>query len=336
MTFQSFNPEKNRIRANLAGYYEQWLDLRRKATNLEYRLVWKTIGHARYLYEVFDRQGNGRSLGRESPALIARHEQFLADRDTFKQDIEAINKTLAETAGLYATLNLPMIDAYAGEIFREADIAGMLGTQLLAVGTNAMLAYEMEAGGRMFMGYDATADCDLAFRGDVVTFTVAGGRTLDRTLFGLLKGLDSTYTMNSERSFQARNRRAYEVELLAAPSVIGKLPRGELAPLTGMIEQEWLLLGRPVSQVVCGLDRRPARLICPDPRWMALHKTWLSQQAKRRPDKRKKDEEQGRRLFSAVAGHMPQYPFDAEFEAALPATLEPIYAALRNGIASGG
>ncbi|MBL8524176.1 MAG: hypothetical protein JNN20_10835, partial [Betaproteobacteria bacterium] len=255
MQFNEFSPEQNRIRANLASYYERWLDTRRASDDLGYRLNWKTISGSRYLYEVFDRAGNGRSLGRESPELIARYEAFQTARETAKQDLAGVNQVLAETGRLYAALNLPMIDTAAAEIFRECDVAGMLGTQLLAIGTNAMMAYEMEAGGRIFMGFDATADCDLAFRGEVMTFTAAGGRTFDRTLAGLLKSIDSTYTVNTERSFQARNRKAFEVELLAAPSVIDKLPKGELVPVENMREQEWLLLGQPVSQVICGLDR---------------------------------------------------------------------------------
>lgn len=328
MSFQYFSPEMNRVRTNLSGYYAQWLDLRRSAANRSYGLKWKVVDGRRYLYEIFDRNGNGRSLGPESPELQSRYEKFNADRANFKLDLEAISKTLAETAQLYSALNLPMLDANAAEIFREADVAGMLGTQLLAVGTNAMSAYEMEAGGRFLMGFDATADCDLAFRGTVTTFTAAAGRQLDQTLLGLLKRLDSTYTVNQERSFQARNRKGFEIELLAAPSVLPKLPAGELVPVENLIEQEWLLLGRPVEQVVLGLDRKPARIICPDPRWMALHKSWLSQQPKRRADKRKKDEEQGRRLFSAIRAHMPQYPFDDAFTASLPGALRPVYAAL--------
>lgn len=331
MKFQQFTPEQDRIRANLADRYGQWLDLRRVAENGMYRLVWKTTNGTRYLYETWGREGKGRSLGPETPGLVERHSQFQADRTDFKLDMEEVNKAIAETASIYATLRLPMLDRRAAEIFREADIAGMLGTQLLVVGTNAMMAYEMEAGARIFMGFDATADCDLAFGGEVVTFTAGGSRQLDRTLLGLLKSIDATYTVNTERSFQALNRRTFEVELLAAPSVIHKLPKGDLVPITGMFEQDWLLKGRTVNQIVCGLDRKPARIICPDPRWMALHKTWLSKQEKRRADKRNKDAEQGKRLFAAVRERMPQYPFDTAFEIEIPEVLSGIYEELKTG-----
>jgi hypothetical protein len=327
MVFKEFSAEQNRIRANLASYYDRWLDLKRVAANVNYRLSWKTVGAARYLYEIFDRAGNGRSLGRESAELLARYERFQADKQNAKNDLNGVEVALAETTRLYAALNLPMVDAAAGEIFRQADVAGMMGPQLIVVGTNAMAAYEMEAGARAFLGLDTTADCDLAFRGDVVTFAVAGSAQR-RTLFSLLRSIDATYTRNTERTFQARNRKAYEVELLAAPSVLSKLPPGELVPIEGLIEQEWLLNGDQITQVVCGLDRKATRIVCPDPRWMALHKAWLAQQPKRGSDKRKKDAEQAVRLFALVKQHMPHLLIDDAFTAMLPSTLVAVYAAL--------
>src|SRR3546814_17576690 len=39
----------------------------------------------------------------------------------------------------------------------------------------------------------------------------------------MLKALDPTFTINSERDFQARNAKAYEVELLVAPSRVATL-----------------------------------------------------------------------------------------------------------------
>lgn len=329
LEFRAFSAEQDRIRANLSSYYDRWLDVRRAEKELSCSLTWKTIGDARYLYEIVDRFGNGRSLGRETPELVAHYAAYQTAKQNNRQDLAGVDTALAETARLYAALNMPMLAAATAQILRECDVARMLGSQLLTVGTNAMLAYEMEAGGRFLTGFDATADCNLAFRGEVVSFTAANRRTLDRTLFGVLKSIDATYTVNTERSFQARNRKAFEVELLAAPSVLGKLPKGELSPIEGMQEQEWLLLGNPVTQVVCGLDRKPTRIICPDPRWMALHKGWLSQQPKRRPEKRKKDAAQAARLFATVQEHMPHYPMDVNFVAAIPVELRNTYDALR-------
>lgn len=83
-------------------------------------------------------------------------------------------------------------------------------------------------------------------------------------------------------------------------------------------EQEWLLLGRPVDQVVGCRDGSPARIVAPDPRWFALHKLWMSQKPTRNQLKRPKDHKQGMALLDLVAAAMPHYPMGPDFEDALP------------------
>ncbi len=141
----------------------------------------------------------------------------------------------------------------------------------------------------------------------------------------MLKAVDPTFTVNTERTFQARNSAAYEVELLVAPSrahALGRLDDPRPIPLP---EQEWLLLGRPVDQVTACRDATAARIVAPDPRWFALHKLWLSTQEKRNPFERRKDREQGLVVLDAVAEAMPQYPLDAAFERGIPPELEPFW-----------
>src|SRR5690606_34288217 len=66
----------------------------------------------------------------------------------------------------------------------------------------------------------------------------------------MLKAVDPTFAVITARTFQARNAAAYEVELLVAPSRAGALARRDNPRPVPLPEQEWLLLGRPVDQVV--------------------------------------------------------------------------------------
>ena len=50
-----------------------------------------------------------------------------------------------------------------------------------------------------------------------------------------------------------------------------------------------LLKGRPLSVVVATLRQRACPLYVPDPRWMALHKLWLSAKPERNALKKPKD-----------------------------------------------
>jgi hypothetical protein len=156
-----------------------------------------------------------------------------------------------------------------------------------------------------------------------MAWAATGPRTDRQVIWDMLKAIDPTFTVNTERTFQARNAKAYEVEILVAPSRAQTMARTDRPRPVPLPEQEWLLEGRPVDQVVICRDGSPARIVAPDPRWFALQKLWMSGQAKRNPLKRGKDLKQGMILLDAVAEAMPQYPLDAAFEAALPGELAP-------------
>ena len=141
----------------------------------------------------------------------------------------------------------------------------------------------------------------------------------------MLKAVDPTFTINTEREFQARNAKAYEVELLVAPSRAETLAGKDRPRPVPLPEQEWLLPGRRVDQVVPCRDGSPARIVAPDPRWFALHKLWLGAQAKRNPLKRRKDTVQGAALLDAVAEAMPHYSLGLEFVTSLPDELVPYW-----------
>ena len=316
-----FHDEQARLLNNLTQHYEVWLGhARRMRGEFAHRLQWKTVAGREYLYKIIDRKGNGTSLGAKSAAHEAEFERFSAVRKQCRIAERAAHSKLTVAGSLYRALRLPVIANPAAAILREADLRGMLDGAMLVVGTNALAAYELEASVRFAAGLDATEDFDLSWSGgDAATLALQGAT--GGSVFELLKAVDDTYTVNSERSFQARNRDAYSVELLASPEGAGKLAQGEkLIPIT-VASQTWLLSGKPIRQVVCARDGTCARLIVPDPRLYALHKLWLSQQVEREPGKRGKDKAQGEILLEVIAAHMPHFPLDKAFKRRLPDAL---------------
>lgn len=312
-----FNDEQRRLLANLAQFYDAWIGAERSLRKLPPgRLTWKRVSGHEYLYQILDRNGNGKSLGPRSPENEARYEQYrtgIAARD-------GAHTRLQETGRLYRALRLPMLASAAAEILREADSRGLLGDSLLVVGTNAMPAYEIEAQTRLIARLDETEDFDLAWIGSATRFALTGAPT--SPVFEMLKAVDTTYTVNSERPFQARNAAAYEVELLVAPSMVASLPPGEKLSPAPLPEQEWLLQGEHVDQIVCARDGLPARIIAPDPRWFALHKMWLAEKPKRNAKKKPKDKAQAEALLQLVASTMPHFPLDQKFVKTLPKELK--------------
>jgi hypothetical protein len=202
-------------------------------------------------------------------------------------------------------------------ILRECDRRQLLGWHLLVLRANAIAAYIIEANGFIDVP-DETQDFDLAWIGETPEGT-------ERRVWGVLKAVDTTFTVNSERDFQACDAKAYRVELFVAPSRASTLDAKDQPRPVPLPEQEWLLLGRPVDQVIGCRDGSPARIVGPDPRWFALHKLWMADQAKRNPLTRPKDRKQGLALLGAIAQAIPHYPLNAAFEAALPPELLPYF-----------
>lgn len=312
-----FTDEQARALINLRPRYEALIEAERDLSRLPYNLVRKHVGEREYLYEVIDRANNGKSLGPMSPD----REQRLADYQATKRDRQqrraAAQDLVGEIGRLARPLRLPMLSSAAGDLLRELDKRGLLDGTLLVVGTNCLPAYSLEAGGAIADAPAETEDFDVAW--------VAEQCAEDARVWAALKAVDPTFTVNSEREFQARNAKAYEVELLVAPSRVATMDGRERPRPVPLPEQEWLLPGRRVDQVVPCRDGTAARLVVPDPRWFALHKLWLAEKPGRNPLKRPKDRKQGMALLDAVAEAMPHYPLDAGFAAGLPEELRPMW-----------
>ena len=316
----TFDDEQNRAIGNLRTYYDQWVSAARDVDGAyKGSMRWKTIGGHQYLYHrITNTPLVEPSLGRRSPATEQRMIAFQRGK---ADAIARHDRALAETtrfAKVARALGLGLTPSQAARLLRHFDRKSMLGNLLLVVGTIAMSAYEVEAGMRIFDGFDATQDFDLTWRG-IDALQIQSTRPI--SLLGALREVDPLYTKNTERSFQAVSGK-YEVEILAAPSTLASFPKNDLVPIAGMVEQEWLLLGRPVRHVISATDGTPAPIVAPDPRWMALHKLWLSQKPRRQSAKRPKDQAQGLLLLRAVLEAMPNYPIDDEFVAETPPELK--------------
>lgn len=309
-----YSDEQQRVLVNLHNRYDAWMDVERKLSRLPYGMKWKTISGSDYLYEVHDRIGNGKSLGSRSERTEGLFDAYRQEKAALAAASNDIADQVAETARLYRALRLPLIPSNAAAILREADRRELLGQHLLVIGTHAMPIYSIEAAGRIDTP-DETEDFDFARN---------SREALEgKPVWDMLKAVDSTYTVNTERTFQARNSKAHEVDFLVAPSIASNIPKNDGPTAFELPEQEWLLNGQTVEHVVVARDGSPARIVAPDPRWFALQKLWLSHQEKRNPLKRSKDLKQGMALLDAVSSEMPQYPLDDAFVESLPPELLP-------------
>jgi hypothetical protein len=316
MNFQPFSDEQARVIVNLEQAYQVWMEALRTLNELPYNMRIKEISGRDYLYEVTDRRGTMKSKGPIDQGKQAEFDQYKTEKAELKDRLARSKETLKEQASLYRALRLPMLPTEAGKILREADRLRFLGEQAMVVGTNALIAYALEANGFIRDAPDTTLDFDLAL-------TRAEADEDRPTLWKVLKEADMTYSVNTERPFQARNAKAYEVEILSAPSRIGgQIAQDRPRPIP-LPEQEWLLNGRQVDRVVGVRDGEPARMVVPDPRWFALQKLWMAAKPARNPQKKPKDHKQGIALLDAVWLTMRHYPLGDAFYEELPDALKP-------------
>jgi hypothetical protein len=329
--FRPFSNDSQRVVLNLEQAYASWLDIRRELETMPVSMYWVAKDSTDYLHLKRSSSDNGTSIGPRNAQTEQQFSDFAQAKESLKTRLASLDAVITERAALYRRLRLPSLPDRQAEILRRLDIEGLLGNDLLVVGTNAFVAYELFTGARLPTGNEETEDFDLAWcRGSKVSLASSSATNAPRgkhkALIHILKSIDSSYRISPRKPYQAVASDGYEVELLAAPST-HPLPKDEgFDPKATLVEQEWLLLGRPVSVVVATTRGRVSPLVVPDPRWMALHKLWLADKKERRADKKEKDRRQGKVLLDAVRYFMHDtYPINIDFVFELPDELRPVF-----------
>jgi len=321
-TVTSFTDEQVRATVNLRQQYDAWIGIERRLLALAYAMQWQAADGTEALWRQATSASAPELIGPRSAATEAMFDAFQAEKSELVARQQATVRRLEEISRLYRILGLPLIASEAAAILREFDRRSILSVQTLVIGTNAMPAYFLEAGGFLADAPDETQDFDLAW-------TATQKPDGEMPIWSALKAVDRTYSVNTERQCQALNASGYAVDLLVAPSRADTmLGRDRPRPIT-TDTQEWLLNGQAVNHVVVARDGSPARIVAPDPRWFALHKLWLCAQESRNPLKREKDSRQGTSLMNAIDETMPHYHLDDAFQAALPPPLATVFRAWR-------
>jgi hypothetical protein len=332
VNFIPFSDEAKRLAANLAQRHDAFIEVLRREDALPSSMFFAKKASGDYLVIKRHSKDNGTTIGARNSETEAKLASYLEERSAVATARSLTEAALLEIIRQYKALKLPRAMPKASRILRELDVAGLLGTDLMLVGTNAFVAYQIEAGCR-FEGFaDETEDFDLAWCRQSGVSLIASSTALSTTsrqtaappsLLSVLKKIDRQYRINRAKPCQAIDSEGYEVELLVAPSIYATLSKDEhFSPMPSLIEQEWLLRGTPVRHVVISRDDKTCPLYVPDPRWMALHKLWLADKPERNANKRDKDRVQGNILLDAIRGYMTiSYPLDLDFVLDLPEEL---------------
>ena len=120
---------------------------------------------------------NGASIGPRNADTEKQFAEFIETKAELKTRVQSFDAVIQERAVLYRRLRLPSLPDRQAKILRKLDIEELLGNDLIVVGTNAFVAYELVIGAKLPMGDEETEDFDLAWcRGSKVSLATLLGK----------------------------------------------------------------------------------------------------------------------------------------------------------------
>jgi hypothetical protein len=326
--YKELSEQQSRIQIDSVQLYAAYDELRRQLSEADYSLVWKRLRGKQYLFKKIDARGNGKVIGPRNGETEAIQDAFRRRKAELRSRDAALRTRLAEQARLAKALGLGRVPRVTAGVLRALNRSGLLGRNIIVVGTNALYAYEAAAGVRFDSAVMETVDIDILWEARArlsLAADIAGAG-----LIGVLRQADRSFAPARARGFRAVNRDGFMVDLLKP------LPKNVLkddSPVSIGDENDlfasetrnlaWLLSARKFRQTAIGSDGFPVPFVAPDPRLFALHKLWLAAQAEREPVKKGRDRAQAEAVVRLLAERLPQYPLDPKVFKGLPAASRP-------------
>jgi hypothetical protein len=308
--FREFEATQQETLARAVQAYESYLNALKSGQPLKGGMHWKKIKGKDYLYKYRDRYGNGESLGPRSPETERRFTEFGRERRELAERLASQREDLASAARFCQAALINRVPETVVRIIRRLEMSGLMGAMVTVIGTHALYAYEFAAG--VFI------DVPKGLRfwsGAAQKLTLAAAKPMQPDdLLHLLRQADRSFQPLTGNGFRAVNKAGFLVKL-ARPPVARAQTRAAIhnalvPPVPAESGDLTALLGAPkFSQVVIGKRGTAATLVVPDPRALALHKLWLSQQKDREPEKRSTDRAQAMALAELILRYLPQYYF---------------------------
>lgn len=267
------------------------------------------------------------SLGPRSPETEAAYQAFVNGRERNRDRTRGLAARLDQLAPVNVAMGIGRVPAVAAQILRLCDEQGLLGRQLLVVGTSAIYAYEALAGVQIQGNIVATGDIDLLFDARRhLSIAVEGVRT--GGLIGLLRKVDRSFEPIRPRAFRASNRDGYLVDLIR-PQAKDVFRDRRSTALTALADDldgaaifglDWLINSPRLEAVAIDERGYPVRMVVIDPRAFALHKAWVSSRPDRSAVNAMRDLQQAQTV-AALATRYLRRSFEALELNALPQAL---------------
>jgi hypothetical protein len=308
--FREWQENQRRTLERAVQAYRHYQDALKDCGALKGGMHWKKIRGREYLYQYRDRYGHGRSLGPRSTETEGIWAEFVRQRPAVTARRRTQRQRLAEAARFCRAALLHRVPGPVTRILRHLETGDLSGPPVMVIGTQALHAYEFAAG--VFIDSPKTSPF---WSGAASRLTLATAAELPPAEFLVrLRRADRSFQLLSGDDLAAINKTGFVVRLLRPPTIRsqlrlqGKPVLGSMVPAaTGDLTA--LVSSPKFSQVVIGQRGDPVAMVVPDPRALALHKLWLSQQPERDPWRQPRDRLQAMALAELILRYLPQYHF---------------------------
>jgi hypothetical protein len=328
MSFSELSPNQSRIAVDAKQTYAAFREAKRNALPYAGGLTWKTVNGIDYLIKVINRTGGNKSLGPRSPETERIHAEFVNGKARALEREKSLKQAVAEFAGLSRQIGINRVPSIVTAALRKLDDYGLLGKNLMVIGTNALYGYESAAGVQFDAGLMATTDVDFLWDARAsLKLAMLDDEVAEAGVLAILRKLDRSFEPASHEPFRAVNKNGFYVDLVKQtpnPPWKTKEPEriaaGDLTP-SWLQNIKWLLSSEKFRSVVIGQDGQPAPMVSPDPRAFAVYKHWLSAQPEREAEKKRRDQLQALATIELVRNKFPHLALDANAERMFPKTV---------------
>lgn len=295
-----------------------WISAERRAINYRGSMYWKTVKDRDYLYREYNTRQT-KSLGVRTPDTEKILDEFKKGKVAAEQNLKRLNTAITTHGRLNTALRVGRTPNIVVGLLEEIRRAG-LQEHFIVIGTNALYAYETQAGVRFSGDVTATTDMDLLRDSRKrITLVADGDEHFNKHgLIGVLKKFDSSFELQEGQEYSAANSQGYMIDLIKRrpaslfddkehPQLIANPDDFWASKIKNM---DWLLSSPKFRQVVVGTNGSMAEMITVDPRAFVFYKVWLSQKEDRDPMKKPRDLAQARAVYSLIQERLPQLSFD--------------------------
>jgi hypothetical protein len=308
--FREFEATQQQTLARAVQAHEAYLSALKANRPLKGGMHWKKINAREYLYKYRDRHGNGGSLGPRSPETERLFTEFGRQRRAGAALLASRREHLAAAARFCRAALIQRVPETVIRIVRRLELSGPFGSPFRVISTQALHAFEFAAA--VFIDAPKASP----FWSDAAqSLTLAAATPVaPDDLLRLLRQADRSFQTRPGDGFEAVNKVGFRVRLVRPPLLRPQTRPTPHEALTPTVPNETgdltsLLHAPKFSQVVIGKQGAPATLVAPDPRALALHKLWLSQQEDRDPSLKLRDRVQAMALAELILRYLPQYYF---------------------------